>query len=92
MTEHRDITPEEEALLKQALQNLGAFITEHGQPQYVFFDEIDPRNEDDFDTWEYGTEPLPHDHTWRSTSIDVSPSNGDVVESVDTTDLKSVGR
>jgi hypothetical protein len=55
MTEHRDITPEEEALLKQALQNLGAFITEHGQPQYVFFDE-------------------------------------DVVESVDITDLKSVGR
>lgn len=24
----------------------------------------DPRNEDDFDTWEYGTEPLPNDRTW----------------------------
>jgi len=24
----------------------------------------DPRNEDDFDTWEYGTEPLPEDRTW----------------------------
>jgi len=24
----------------------------------------DPRNEDDFDTWEYGTEPLPGDKTW----------------------------
>ena len=24
----------------------------------------DPRNEDDFDTWEYGTEPLPDDRTW----------------------------
>lgn len=24
----------------------------------------DPRNEDDYDTWDYGTEPLPHDHTW----------------------------
>jgi hypothetical protein len=24
----------------------------------------DPRNEDDFDTWEYGTEPLPDDKTW----------------------------
>jgi len=24
----------------------------------------DPRNEDDFDTWEYGTEPLPGDDTW----------------------------
>jgi len=56
------------------LQNLGAYITEQGQPQYILFDDNDPRNEDDFDTWEYGTEPLPHDHTWRSTSIDVSPS------------------
>jgi len=38
--------------------------------------EDDPRNEEDYDTWAYGTEPLPHDHTWRSTSIevDVSPS------------------
>jgi hypothetical protein len=71
MTEHRDITPEEEALLKQALQNLGAFITEHGQPQYVLFDDNDPRNEDDYSTWDYGTEPLPHDHTWRSTSIEI---------------------
>jgi len=75
MTEHRDITPEEEALLQQALQNLGAYITEQGHPQYILFDDNDPRNEDDFDTWEYGTEPLPHDHTWRSTSIDVSPSS-----------------
>ena len=75
MTEHCDITPEEEALLQQALQNLGAYITEHGQPQYVLIDDSDPRNEDDYSTWEYGTEPLPRDHTWRSTSIDVSPSN-----------------
>ena len=26
----------------------------------------DPRNEDDFDTWEYGTEPLPGDDTWTN--------------------------
>ena len=77
MTEHRDITAEEEALLQQALQNLGAYITEHGQPQYVLIDDNDPRNEDDFDTWDVGTEPLPHDHTWRSTSIDVSPSKAE---------------
>ena len=78
MTEHRDITPEEEeALLQQALQNLGAYITEQGQPQYVLIDDNDPRNEDDYSTWEYGTEPLPRDHTWRSTSIDVSPSSLD---------------
>jgi len=72
MTEHRDITAEEEQLLQQALQNLGAFITEHGQPQYVFFDEIDPRNEDDFDTWDVGMEPIPGDQTWKSTAIDVT--------------------
>ena len=24
----------------------------------------DPRNEEDYDTWEYGTEPIPGDHTW----------------------------
>ena len=71
MTEHRDITAEEEALLQQALQNLGAYITEHGQSQYVLIDDNDPRNEDDFDTWDVGTEPLPHDHTWRSTSIEI---------------------
>jgi hypothetical protein len=30
----------------------------------------------------YGTEPLPYDHTWRSTSVDVdvSPNTGDVAE------------
>lgn len=26
----------------------------------------DPRNEDDFDTWTYGTEPIPYDPTWTS--------------------------
>jgi hypothetical protein len=25
----------------------------------------DPRNEEDYDTWEYGTEPIPGDHTWH---------------------------
>ena len=28
----------------------------------------DPRNEDDYDTWEYGTEPVPGDHTWKKQS------------------------
>ena len=27
---------------------------------------LDPRNEDDFDTWTYGTEPIPYDPTWTS--------------------------
>ncbi len=26
----------------------------------------DPRNEDDYDTWEYGTEPVPGDDTWTN--------------------------
>ena len=30
----------------------------------------DPRNEDDFDTWEYGTEPLPGDDTWANKFLD----------------------
>ena len=72
MTEHRDITTEEEALLQQALQNLGAYITEHGQPQYVLIDDNDPRNEDDFDTWDVGMEPIPGDQTWKSTAINVT--------------------
>ena len=78
MEDNQVLSPEDEALLQQALLNLGTYITEHGQPQYVLIEDNDPRNEDDYSTWEYGTEPLPHDHTWRSTSIDVSPSNGGV--------------
>ena len=32
----------------------------------------DPRNEEDYDTWEYGTEPIPFDTTWdeRQKSIE----------------------
>ena len=29
-------------------------------------EDDDPRNEDDYDTWEYGTEPVPGDHTWHT--------------------------
>lgn len=25
---------------------------------------VDPRNDDDYDTWAYGTEPLPGDLAW----------------------------
>ena len=77
--EQRDITLEEEQLLAMALANLGEYMHDNS-PHYVLIE--DPRNEDDFDTWSYGTEPLPNDHTWRSTSVDVdvSPSSGDVAE------------
>ena len=74
--EHRDITHTEEQLLAMALANLGEYIHDNS-PHYVLIE--DPRNEEDYDTWDYGTEPLPHDHTWHSTSIDVkvSPSEAD---------------
>ena len=29
---------------------------------------FDPRNDDDYDTWEYGTEPLPGDEEWTNQS------------------------
>lgn len=78
--EHRDITPTEEQLLAMALANLGEYIHDNS-PHYILIED-DPRNEEDYDTWSYGTEPLPHDHTWHSTSIDVdvSPSNADMAE------------
>jgi hypothetical protein len=77
--EHRDITPTEEQLLAMALANLGEYITENS-PHYVLIE--DPRNEEDYDSWTYGMEVLPQDHTWHSDSIeiDVSPSNADMAE------------
>jgi hypothetical protein len=30
----------------------------------------DPRNDDDFDTWAYGTEPVPGDTTWAPSPHD----------------------
>lgn len=69
----------DDQLLAMAMANIGEYI-HYNSPQYVLID--DPRNEDDYDTWDYGTEPLPQDHTWRSTSVDVDvrPSNGDMAE------------
>jgi hypothetical protein len=70
MTEHTD-----EQLLAMAMANLGGYIHDNS-PHYVLIE--DPRNDEDYDTWEVGMEPLPNDHTWRSTSLDVavSPSKG----------------
>jgi hypothetical protein len=74
MTKHTD-----EQLLAMAMANLGEYIHDNS-PHYILIE--DPRNDDDYDTWEVGMEPLPGDHTWRSTSIDVevSPITGDVTE------------
>ena len=70
MTDYTD-----DQLLAMAMANIGEYIHDNS-PQYILIDE-DPRNEDDYDSWTYGMEVLPHDHTWQSTSIDVdvSPSN-----------------
>ena len=69
MTDYTD-----DQLLAMALGNLGDYIHDHS-PQYILIEE-DPRNEDDYDSWQYGMEVLPQDHTWQSTAItvDVSPS------------------
>jgi hypothetical protein len=71
MTDYTD-----EQLLAMAMANMGQFIHDNS-PHYVLVD--DPRNEDDYDSWQYGMEVLPCDHTWHSTSIDVevSPSKAD---------------
>jgi len=69
--EHRDITHTEEQLLAMALANLGEYIHENS-PHYELIE--DPRNEDDYDTWDVGMEPIPGDQTWKSTAIDVESS------------------
>jgi hypothetical protein len=62
MEESKELSPEEKKLLDQALLNLQSFI-EDNTTYYAFVE--DPRNEDDYDTFEYGTEPLPGDRTWK---------------------------
>lgn len=68
MTDYTD-----DQLLAMAMANIGKYIDDYS-PQYILIE--DPRNDEDYDTYEYGTEPLPYDHTWHSVSIniDVSPS------------------
>jgi len=64
-----ELTKEEQQLLAMALANMGEFIHENS-PHYVLIQ--DPRNDQDYDTYEYGCEPVPGDHTWRSSAIDVT--------------------
>ena len=76
MTDYTD-----DQLLAMAMANIGEYITDNS-PQYILIDE-DPRNEDDYDSWTYGMEVLPEDHTWQSTAItvDISPSDAGVAQS-----------
>lgn len=66
MEEAKELTPEEQELLSQALSNLQSFIEEE-TTHYVFVE--DPRNDEDYDTFEYGTEPLPGDETWKKSDF-----------------------
>ena len=51
----------DDELLELAIKQLQVFMEEE-TTHYAFIE--DPRNEDDYDTYEYGTEPLPFDDTW----------------------------
>jgi hypothetical protein len=70
MTTPEELSPEEKALLAQAILNLQSFIEEE-TTHYVLLE--DPRNEDDYDTFEYGTEPLPGDQTWKKSDEGRAP-------------------
>lgn len=36
----------------------------------------DPRNDPDYDSYEYATEPIPYDTTWAQTAQTKAPDNG----------------
>lgn len=57
------------------------------------YEVVDPRNDDDFDTWVYGTEPIPGDHTWHANSARnlTLPCPGAQPLSLDEARLASVG-
>ena len=68
---------EDDELLEQALSNLMSFIEEE-TTHYAFIP--DPRNEDDYDTYEYGTEPIPFDDTWGHASQETSQQSSFVLD------------
>jgi hypothetical protein len=63
--ECQPMTEEEQKLLLEALKNLNNFVDDNS-PHYILVDK-DPRNEDDYDTWDVGMEPIPGDTIWQST-------------------------
>lgn len=70
MTKPEELTPEEEEeLISQALSILQEFI-EAETTHYALVE--DPRNDEDYDTFEYGTEPLPKDQTWKKSETNES--------------------
>ena len=52
-------------------KNLGL----HNAQSSMFYD---PRNEEDYDTFEYGTEPIPGDHCWRNKKAPTGASENEI--------------
>lgn len=73
MSDQPELTPEEQELLDGAIKNLQSFI-EAETTHYVFVE--DPRNDEDYDTWDVGMEPIPGDETWKNSS-ESSPADLD---------------
>jgi len=69
--DQQPLSVEDQRLLAMALANLGEYLHDNS-PHYELIE--DPRNDDDYDTWDVGMEPLPGDHTWKSNSINVNSS------------------
>ena len=40
------------------------------------WEKPDPRNDQDYDTFDYGTEPLPGDRTWAFRKSGITPPTG----------------
>jgi len=50
----------------RAAHGTSKLITDYGslERKLACLDPSQIRNSEDYDDWEYGTEPIPHDHTW----------------------------
>jgi len=47
-----------------SLDIVGEFMIRYDKELQQLADSPSIRNADDYDDWEYGTEPIPDDHTW----------------------------
>ena len=65
----------DDQLIAMALGNLGEFIHDNS-PKYILIED------DQLDEVDSDVKPLPKNHSWLNTSIDVevSPSDGDMAE------------
>ena len=44
-------------IAKEGIERYNEALAQLSDPSQI-------RNSEDYDDWEYGTEPIPHDHTW----------------------------